>query len=278
MRAFIEKLTGNFERELAVHCQEKQPLRRLMLCKRAAENAIHELHDFAKTYFIEDPEEIILYNKEWAPFFYAKLIYFNKCYDLECLCLSSGPEERKALMEHELAGVQHFFRRYSSFCHYYYSGNCDKDHFYWSREYSDNPMPDEIFLIGKPNVNEGRLLVAYLLANEQFRDFLQIELYRSDPTMVQVTAGTPAKWKDSNTDLAELIVCLYEEQAIEVDGQPATFEYYKDLCEKQWGVSLDALSVIDNKMRSRKKSTTPFMEKLTRKFMERKERLSGPSR
>lgn len=86
-------------------------------------------------------------------------------------------------------------------------------------------------------------------------------------------SALPAKWMRNKMDLAEIIFSLYEEQAIEVNGKPATIEFLQNLFERAFGISLGEISIMDNKIRNRKKDTTPYLDKLAGKILARKERL-----
>jgi hypothetical protein len=268
MKEYIEKLKVKLEQQLALHQEEKQPLRRLRLCKEATQEVIAELVHFTSNSGPANPEEVILYNKQLAPYFYAKLHYFNKCFDLEFICLPLGEEDRKRLYEHELKGIGYFFHRFSGFCQDYYSGNCDNDPaIYWSNGCFDASSSEEPALVVGSEVVDGRKLVALILANEQYRDYL-LDKLRSDrdsPADASPTTTLPsAKWVKTKTDLAEVIYSLFIDKAVEVNGKPATLVYYQKAFEYLFGISFADLSVTGNKIRNRKRGALLYMEGLTK--------------
>jgi hypothetical protein len=147
MEKFIEELKLKLEAQLAVYQEAKMALERVRLCKEATQQIIAELEYFISNNGLK-PEDVIHYNKEWAPYFYAKLHYFNKCFDLEFMCIPLGEEDRKQLYEHELKDIQYFFLRHTGFCQDYYSGNSDNDPaIYWSSGYFDAPPSETPALI-----------------------------------------------------------------------------------------------------------------------------------
>jgi hypothetical protein len=268
MEAYITKMKAELDERIAFYEQETHALRRFSLSKKAVKEAIEDLRGHIKE---ADPESVNFYNSYWQPYFYGKLIYFTMCFDLESLKITYSDEEKEDLYKHKLKDVEAFFRRFSGFCQYYYRGD-------FSQEYSgaldfigDYNIEDIDHLPRYP-INKMCLLAAFLEANEQYRAYLQLQLLAqaSSPGSEDIPK---AKWKRTKTDLAELIIALYEDQAIEVNGKPATFEYLQNLCQREWGVSLEKISIMDYKMRTRKKTPTPYLENLTRKFLERQNRL-----
>jgi len=274
MKAFIEQLIRKLENQLSIHQQEKQPLRRLRLCKETSQEAIAELARFTSNHGLANAEEVVLYNKQWAPYFYAKLQYFTKCFDLEFICLTLGEEDKRRLYEHELKDIQYFFSRYSGFCQDYYSGNCDNDPaIYWSSANFDaSPAEGPELLVGA-EVNDGRKLVALILVHEQYRDYLMDKLLGPDRDSSSDASLAPplpsAKWVKSKTDLAELIYSLFLDKAVEVGGKPATLVYYEKVCKHLFGVTFADLSVTVNKICNRKSGARLYMEDLTKGLQDR---------
>jgi hypothetical protein len=270
MEAYITKTKAELDERLAIYEQETHALRRFSLSKRTIKEAIEDLRAHIKE-ADPNPESADFYNRYWQPYFYGKLIYSTMCFDLESLKLTYSDEEKEELYRHKLKDVEAFFRRFSGFCQYYYRGDFKRE----SGEALDRIgyyTTEDVDHLPRYPINKMCLLAACLEANEQFRAYLQRQLLPQESS--SGNGGIPrAKWKKTKTDLAEVIISLYEDQAVEVEGKPATFEYFRDLCQREWGVSLENISIMDNKMRTRKKSPTPYLDDLTRKFLERKERL-----
>jgi hypothetical protein len=270
MEAYITKVKAELDERLTAYEKETHALRRFSLSKMAVKEAIEHLRAHMK----EDdpkPESADFYNRYWQPYFYGKLTYFTMCFDLESLKITYSEEEKEELYKHKLKDVEVFFRRFSGFCQYYYRGDFSQERSE-ALDFIGHFSLEDVDHLPRYPINKMCLLAACLEANEQFRAYLQQQLL--------VQASSPgsddipmAKWKKTKTDLAEVIISLYEDQAIEVNGRPATFEYFQDLCQQEWGVSLENISIMDNKMRTRKKSPTPYLENLTRKFLDRKSRL-----
>lgn len=270
MEAYITKVKAELDERLAIFEQETHALRRFSLSKMAVKEAIEDLRVQIKD-AEPNPESVDFYNRYWQPYFYGKLIYFTMCFDLESLKLTYSDEEKEELYKHKLKDVEVFFRRFSGFCQYYYRGDFSEEHSE-ALDFIGHFTIEDVDHLPRYPISKMCLLAACLEANEQFRAYLQQQLL-AQPSSPSNGGIPPAKWKRTKTDLAEIVIALYEDQAIEVDGKPATFEYFRDLCQQEWGVSLENISIMDNKMRTRKKSPTPYLENLTRKFLDRKDRL-----
>jgi hypothetical protein len=275
MEAYINQMKAELDEKLSEYAQETPALRRFSLSKKAVKMAIEDLQLYSKENR-SDPEFEGFYNRYWQPHFYGKLIYFTLCFDLESLKLTYPEEEKEELYKHKLKEVEVFFRRFSGFSQYYYRGDFSQEYFQ-ALDFIDGYTIEDIDHLPLYPIPKTCLLAACLEANEQYRSYLQQEL-EPKPALAERENVPKAKWKRSKTDLAEIIIALYEDQAIEVNGKPATFEYFKELAQREWGQSLDNLSIIDNKIRSRKKSTTPYLENLTRKSSEREDRLLGATK
>jgi hypothetical protein len=274
MTPVVEELMKGLEARIANNDREPDLLKRAALNLKAAENTAYSVFRYFEEEFPHACDEMcqISYNKVWLPLFIAKMTFFANCHRLEIHRAASSVGQFLAYCEKELAIVRDFFIDNSDFCYYCHSNQTYHDHLIFTGK-DENQYPPVVYNEVIPfRINGGCLKVAELLANEQYRTFLQQQLQAQ--TSSPGNEGIPrAKWKKTKTDLAEVIISLYEDQAVEVEGKPATFEYFRDLCQREWGVSLENISIMDNKMRTRKKSPTPYLDDLTRKFLERKERL-----
>jgi hypothetical protein len=157
------------------------------------------------------------------------------CFDLESLKITYSDEEKDELYKYKLKDVEAFFRRFSSFCQYYYRGDFSQERSE-AIDFIGGYTIEDIDHLPRYPINKMCLLSACLKANEQYRAYLQQQLLAQASSSGN-EAIPPAKWNRTKTDLAELIVALYEDQAIEVDGKPATFEYFQNLCQREWGIS-----------------------------------------
>ncbi len=270
MEAYITKAKTELDERLAVHEQETHALRRFSLSKREVKEAIDDLRDRIKE-ADPNPENVDFYNRYWQPYFYGKLTYFTMCFDLESLKITYPDEEKEELYKHKLKDIEVFFRRFSGFCQYYYRGDFSQERSE-ALDFIGHFTIEDVDHLPRYPIDKMCLLAACVEANEQYRAYLQHQLLAPAPSPGN-EAIPQAKWKRAKTDLAEIIIALYEDQAIEVNGKPATLEYLLNLCQREWGVSLENISIMDYKMRARKISATPYLDTLTRKFLERQKRL-----
>jgi hypothetical protein len=270
----VEELMRGLEARIADNDRESDLLKRAALNLKAAENTAYCVFRYFEEEFplAGDETNQINYSKVWLPPFIAKMTFFASCHQLEIHRAASTTSQFIAYCERELAMVRDFFIENGDFCYYYHSNQTYRDRIIFTGSGKDQYAPVVYNAVIPFRINSGCLKVAELLANAEYRTYLQKQLLpqAATPGNEAIPRG---KWKRTKTDLAELVISLYEDQAVEVSGKSATFEYFRDLCQREWGVSLENISIMDNKMRIRKKSPTPYLENLARKFLERKDRL-----
>ena len=274
MKTLIEELSRKLDERLALFNQEKDLFKRLELSKQAVRNAISELENFAANHLslYSDIVSLILYNKHWAPPFYAKLLFFTSCSKLKSLTLCASADEQLRLHQHELDGVSFYFRSHSDFFKYYYSEATDRDHLLFTDVALNSPPLDEMVLTSPlTSLNRGCLQVAFVLANKLYEDYLEQELQQFHQSLL--STGPVAEWAAGQAALAELLMALYEQKAILVDKKPATMVWLRAQSKAIFGLSLESINTVDNINRTRKKERTPFLKKLIGKLEVRWEKL-----
>jgi len=145
------------------------------------------------------------------------------------------------------------------FYHYCLSGRTDRDAHYFTRNGS-NPS-------GNTHTYDHQL--AMILANEQIREFLVERLNRS------LTALPALIWTGSKTDLIELIYAL-QAAAVFNNGE-AQINTIAQAFQRSFGLDLGDIYRTFQDIRIRKKSQTPFLERLTLKLVNRISELDGRS-
>ena len=267
MKKIIDEMKDRLQADLAVCGEEVNPLKRMELSKQAALKAIGELERLLETSSPLFSDDLIRYNKVWAPPFYGKLILFEKCLHVEALKLSYARDELSNLFAHEMISIDHFFRRHGQFCQHYYSGSTEWDPVYFGRmddiylEVEDIPPA----LSGKQNRN--CLLVAHILAYEEYRTYLisQGEEKR------EVLPAKRLVWKGSHADLIEMASALAE--FIEKDGKLIPKSELIKLIEGVFGISIKGSGSVDNRNRNRKKDPAAFLTKLKERYLKRADEL-----
>ncbi len=112
-----------------------------------------------------------------------------------------------------------------------------------------------------------------ILANAQLGS--AVSPITATPARASQTPMPFGKWLATKSDAVELLVALHEAKCISFDAQPATLVQLRDRFEKEYGIDLSDFSNIDNNNRSRKRSLTPFLQRLRDLSNERSERLDG---
>lgn len=269
MKKIIEEIEGRLQADLAACGGEVNALKCLELSKRITRKAIIALENLLETSGPLNNDDLVQYNKVWAPPFYGKLILFEKCSHVEGLKLSYAAEERANLFAHEMITINHFFRRNGNFCEYYYSGATDRDAAYFEKMDGiylpvENIPPG---LSGKQN--KGCILVAHILAYEGYRKYLTGQDQEGDLMAVYKNL----EWKGSKADLVELIIALLE--FIHLDGKPISRIDLERFFETHFNISLKDSSTIDHKNRNRKRDPAAFLSKLKEVYLRRVEHLEG---
>ena len=119
-------------------------------------------------------------------------------------------------------------------------------------------------------VTVGSYRAAWGLAYGDYQVFLTEEKQR---LAAVGTIGPRWEWKESKTAAVELFKAQAEVGSIYVDGKPATFVQLQADFEHRYRVSLRTADKLLYATDTRKIEDTPYLGKLSRGFMARKERL-----
>jgi len=124
--------------------------------------------------------------------------------------------------------------------------------------------------ISKFFIQLGSYRAAWGLAYEDFETWLHDEEERLKGAGKK---GARWEWKESKTAAVELLKAQVEIGSIYIDGKPATFTQLQADFEAKYGMSLKAADKLLYATDTRKIEDTPYLGKLSRGFMARKERL-----
>jgi hypothetical protein len=269
MQEIIKEIEGRLQADLAACGEEVNALKRLELSKQVTRKAIIALENLLGTSAPLDDDDLVQYNKVWAPPFYGKLILFEKCSHVEGLKLSYAAEERANLFAHEMITINHFFRRNGNFCEYYYSGATDRDATYFEKMDGIYLPVVDIPLGFSGKQNKGCILVAHILAYEAYRKYLTGQDREGDVLAVDRNL----QWMGTKADLVELIIALLD--FVHLDGKPISRIDLERFFETQFKISLKDSGTIDHKNRNRKKDPAAFLTKLKEVYLRRQEHLEG---
>jgi hypothetical protein len=183
----------------------------ILLCKKALVKLRNHL---AVQTFNGQGEEIAFF-KTVKPFFYSKYIYYVSIYSFQVHQPAGSREVLQDYIRAQLAGLDLFFEQNRSFYTYYRAGLTQLDAAYFTRgAFEVHPEPDDFEADPQFSTSHDYKL-AKLLANEDYRAFLNAELARlnAEPGAV-VLPVKPANWTAGKTDAIELIYALKATGAI----------------------------------------------------------------
>lgn len=264
----IEQIWTDLQSELAALDKQENPIKRTMLSRQVALEAVEKLENFFATWdaFNDDPFALGNFNRNLAPPLYAKYIFFSKVWAFECLKVDAS--ECEQLYEVELARIRLFFQQYGEFRRYYLSGATDNDALYFQKLVRNTLRLDELVVGISPDVNKGCLLVAYMMAFDEYRSYL-IELQKGQ---TEPAIDSDLTWDGDISDLNEVTIAL--EGRIKKGARPAALTDIRLAFGKLLHVNLANGDQLDNNRRNNLNETSNFLEKLAEKMIKRKKKLA----
>ena len=273
MKPFIQKIKDQLSFQLDQVSGELPPLQYYKTALSIIEEAIHSVKDFMQTYDFADREEEIYFYKEAIPHLLQIEIYYEKLYDLavERASLSRGDYHHH--VEEEIREVDRFFFK-NKFAYTYYL----KGHTYLDIPYYTRNGHGWVLVYDEHFCTSNSYLLAQILANQQYRERLHVELdLLLGGDEGKTTGNIPdgkIEFMGTDADLAEIVPPLHRLKLIRINGKEATQDQLLELLDIFFHRNVKAnFSAIDNKNRARKKSLTPFLLRLIDAFHERSKEL-----
>ncbi len=264
MRTFAERFYSALENQLTeVAINEKssadQYRTSILLCKKA----MAKLKNYISSYAFENTEEEIHFFKNVKPQFYSKYIYFINVYNFLIQQPLGGNEILKEYINFQLADVKRYFDHNQAFYQYYRSGSTQMDEAYFTRGGFDVLSELEDFEEDEVYSTSYDYKLSKIMANEQFQNFLNMELSKTLHHKDPVTEGAidlPFTWTASKTDLVELIYALvalgvFNSGNIEIK---ALMNFFQTILHVDLGSYYHKYADISR----RKKERTSFLDKL----------------
>lgn len=253
MKELFNNLMQKLDADLSANDEEQNLLKRISKNILLVEEAIGELFravSLDRPYHSEESTQIE-YNKHYFPPLYAKRIFYKKCYEGENQRLHSSEEQYRSYCVNELMRIQEFFSTHSSFCQNFYSGNTENDWILFTTLTEDEyRLPDAGHLFPS-NSNPNTLLLACLLAYEQYAALLRKQGQYGNSITGQED-NVEIVYKGQLIDLVELAMGVYVSKDIHVNGKPATQEFFRIAIERFLGVSLKYWDGMVQKLSTRK--------------------------
>jgi RteC protein len=270
----MEQVFETVMKELAIELdkneRESNPLKRLSKNIELVKTAICNLFGdagFNMSYSFEEDFQIRC-NRQLLPQLFAKLLVFQKRYQWEDRQLYSTSESSRLFCERELETIHQFFTIHSSFCQYYHSGNMEDD---WQL-FTDLTPAEPDLAGGLPFRNQGCLLVAWILAYEEY-GALQKEELTAPAERGPKQRKTKVSWNLPVTDLVEKVAGEYELGTTSFDGKPATLDALMATAEEYYGISLKNYKGHLQNIQTRKGGPATFHDKAKQALYKRTDEL-----
>jgi hypothetical protein len=219
--------------------------------------------------FGDEAEEVAFFREVW-PRFYARLFYYFLVsgFQQERVGLTGDGVER--LIDDAESEVGRFFQRNREWWHLY-RNEPDLLAAQFTTKYNElSTMDPFVEVFDLDWVTVGSYRAAWGLAYGEYQAFLQEERQR---LAAVGTIGSRWEWKESKTAAVELLKAQAEVGSIYIDGKPATFVQLQADFEAKYGMNLKTADKLLYATDTRKIEDTPYLGKLSRAFMARKERL-----
>lgn len=188
----------------------------ILICKKA----MSKLKSYVSSYDFSDQNEEIHFFKEIKPRFYSRYIYFINVYNFLMQRPAGGEETHRAHIQFHLADLQRFFDNNKAFYQYYRSGSIQMDKVYFTRGGFDVQMELEDFEEDEQYSTSHDYKQSKLIANEKFREYLQLELAKLNQDESAANGGyslfpfVHPTWTAGQIDAVELIYALKASGAI----------------------------------------------------------------
>ncbi|HEX5170467.1 MAG TPA: RteC domain-containing protein [Cyclobacteriaceae bacterium] len=221
---------------------------------------IGELKAFTRTYKFQNEVEEIQFFKEVKPVFVSQYYYYSKVFEIRLFDSFSDSKSKLTNYCHILQQLELYAKKNRRFYEYSLSGNTCLDHQYFTRNQNSRISleVDETFTTGY----DSRL--SRILANELIREYI-LELLKgvneNHPPKGQLT------WTSQKIDLTELIYALHSAEVF--NNGSATIKVIASAIEDFFNVSLGDYYRTFQEIRVRKKTQTPFLDRLKEKFIHR---------
>ena len=264
MEAFVKELQGQLEEELKKAEPIEGTIKKYDFRVKTTRKGINSLKQYFEGRPFPDKTAEVYYFKHIAPSFYSQHFYYVMLYNAELTRLISQKEDFQRFLENELKKTDEFFREYSDFCRYFFSGNDSLDDKYFLPG-SPGIGPDYISVVTDDNLCAGSYRASWILANDRYREYLNEQL-KSPGHPTEFTEADKLSKNISKSDMVEFACGLSATYAIPLVEVIAKAELF-------FGVVLKDYSQVDNNNRKRKKGSTPFLHKLIENYNRRAEQL-----
>lgn len=238
----------------------------------AVQNTLQDIKAFIVQYVFKDRPEEILFFREVKPKFLKELIYFQELFYIEANLPLADKETVMAYYRQVQERIRTFIERNHMLYTYYRTGKHDLDELYFIRDTNGQPYLPEYILDMDPmfsTVNSFKL--GTILAYERLNTYLSESIYHlQHETAKPASSGiseVALPWTDKKAGLIEI---LYGIQSMgSLNNAHAELRQIANLLEAAFNVDLGNYSRTFQEIRIRKKSRTPFLDRMKEMLIKR---------
>lgn len=268
MEAFIEDITRKLEEKLKLVPQDtiiRQEELRIQILKET----LSEVDSHLSQYSFPDPAGEIHFYKDLLPPIYSKLLYYERVLEFEINC-PVGKESQKHFYEEELQDIDHYLERKRYCVVYYRSGTTYLDDIYFlSKSQSSQRRITDIYYSAIGSLLFSRFICSEMLIKELERRLSSLNEKEVTHEDTQDKTAKQLKWKGPLVGLVELGYACKEAGVFD-----APLHEIFECFEAFFSVQLKNTSRTFQEILSRKKEEAFYLDKLTEKFKEKRDRMN----
>jgi hypothetical protein len=253
MEINVEERIRNLESSIAANEKESNRLKRvclnICLAKEAVEKTLAEV-EISSDFTLTEDMQVHFYRYQ-APVLLGKWLFFQKCYILESILLSSTGEKRLALLAEELQKAKDFLLEYKGFIQYYFSSDDRLDQSWFTYQSPiGNQLPDNKDELPR-QLNQCCRLAGYLLAYLEFAGMLVNLVENNGETDLKAAAGFDLTYQGKIIEIIALGMVIYCAKIFYVNGKHATEKVIFKMLEAATGVPTENFAQRISDLRSK---------------------------
>lgn len=268
MEVFIKDITRKLEEKLKSVPQDiiiKQTEQRIQIIKET----LSEVDSHLSQYSFSDRAEEINFYKDLLPPIYSKFLYYQRVLELEINC-PVGKDSQKRFYEEELQDINHYLERKRYYVVYYRSRTTYLDDVYFlSKSQSSHHRITDIYYSALGSLLFSRFICSEMLIKELEKRLSSLNEKEVTDEDTEDKTTKQLKWKGPLVGLVELGYACKEAGVFD-----APLHEIFECFEAFFSVQLKNTSRTFQEILSRKKEEAFYLDKLTEKFKERRDRMN----
>ena len=268
MKILAKQLQERLSTELKNISDEVNAVKGYDLRRDLLEEYIKELKEYVAEHPFPDKATEIHYYKHVAPVFYQQYYYFSMLHNLELERITADKKNLPSILQNELAKANHFLAENHDLHLYFYSRQDFRDEDLFTRDKSRKKRGSLSLYMDDHYCEDSRLL-ALILAFEQYRNFLDMEL--EEPDQANIPPDT-TNCKATKSDAVNLAVSMHEAKWFHKNGELYTLDELIKRTERYFNKDLKDYKELDRASRGNQGDPAVFA-KLKTSWTKRKERL-----